>query len=133
MHRSNPKMRREGHGYQPQINPQTGGNGKNVNISAFLPFFFGGEGEIVVILWSAADGCHPLRYRVIYGASCGDEGQNLLKTLEFGGKKHPHDADGGATEQIFQANAPNSAPLLRNVDPKGPNQWVYPEEIEGKG
>lgn len=40
MHRSNPKMRREGHGYQPQINPQTGGNGKNVNISAFLPFFF---------------------------------------------------------------------------------------------
>jgi len=87
----------------------------------------------VVILWSAADGCHPLRYRVIYGASCGDEGQNLLKTLEFGGKKHPHDADGGATEQIFQANAPNSAPLLRNVDPKGPNQWVYPEEIEGKG
>lgn len=40
MHRSNPKMRREGHGYQPQINPQTGGNGKNVNISAFLLFFF---------------------------------------------------------------------------------------------
>lgn len=88
---------------------------------------------------------HPLRCSrvpVAAGAACGtmnglfwDDGYpNLLKMLEFGGKKEHHLADGGAAERLFEASTPNSPRAGGRGPQQGSGQGVTegPKKIGGE-
>lgn len=76
----------------------------------WVVLWWGGKELAAPVLWGvpgcllAAGAASGMRNHLFQG----DGDPNLLKMLEFGGKKAHHSVDGGAVGQLFEASTPNS-------------------------